>query len=437
MISIRVQFIIYWVTIHFLMACALFWSFHEQKMLLLGVELAVLASVIASLYLFRLYFKPVDVITQSASLLKESNLNTSLLPSGQKEVDQLVATYNKMLESLRFERMRTQETHYFLEKIIHASHTGLLIFDYDGQLTRINPSAEGMMDVHSSAILGTIVGNLPSPFAEELSLLEPGKSVVINFNGKRRLRCVKGEFFDRGFPRTFFTLDELTEELRTSEKAAYEKLIRVLAHEINNSIGAANSLLHTCLDYKEQLNPEDQEDYEMALKVVISRTEHLNAFMRSYADVIRLGEPKRQEWDVLSVLESTTLLFRAEMQKRNIGLLWEVNPDARRFFSFDRSQLEQAFVNIIKNAIEAIRSNGSLTLRLVSDHKSTELCFEDTGGGIPEEVRKNLFTPFYSTKENGQGIGLTMIQEILTRHQFEFTMDTIPGKSTLFRIFLA
>ena len=101
----------------------------------------------------------------------------------------------------------------------------------------------------------------------------------------------------------------------------------------------------------------------------------------------------------------------------------------------DKSQMEQVFINIIKNSMEAIGSDGTITVRGGSDKLKYFLTIEDTGGGISEEVRKNLFTPFFSTKDFGQGIGLTLVQEILNRHNFDFSLEGKPGLPTRFTIY--
>ena len=112
--------------------------------------------------------------------------------------------------------------------------------------------------------------------------------------GGRRVRVQRGTFLDRGFSRSFFLLEELTEELRQSEKAAYEKLIRMMSHEVNNSVGASSSLLQSSLSYSAQLSRGDRADFERALQIAIDRMGQLNLFMRSFADVVRLPAPARQ-----------------------------------------------------------------------------------------------------------------------------------------------
>ncbi len=156
--------------------------------------------------------------------------------------------------------------------------------------------------------------------------------------------------------------------------------------------------------------------------------------MRSFAEVVRLPLPKRQPCDLQALLESIALLMGAESRKRGIAWKWEIGAPLKPI-TMDKNQMEQVFVNIFKNAMEAIGENGAITIRLGRKERRSFVIVEDTGSGLTPEARANLFTPFFSTKENGQGIGLTMIQEILSQHRFEFSLDSQPGGPTQFVIY--
>jgi signal transduction histidine kinase len=210
----------------------------------------------------------------------------------------------------------------------------------------------------------------------------------------------------------------------------------MLSHEVNNTIGAVGSLLHTCLNYKDQLREEDRTDFETALQVAISRTAHLNSFMRCFADVVRLPRPELHPCDVRELLEDIAFLIKPECQKRKIAWAWDIQEPLDPVL-MDKNQIEQVFVNIIKNSMEAIGENGRITIRIGKKAARGFVMVEDTGCGITPEARANLFTPFFSTKENGQGIGLTLVQEILSQHGFEFSLEGRPGQPTQFTIYFS
>ena len=195
-----------------------------------------------------------------------------------------------------------------------------------------------------------------------------------------------------------------------------------------------NSLLHSCLHYRDQLREEDREDFQPALQVAISRTEHLNAFMKGFAEVIRLPVPRLQPIDLKVLLEEIQRLLQAQSQQRHITWTWEVQEPLSPI-QMDQEQMEQVFVNILKNAMEAIGEEGRIGIRMGREGGKPYVIIEDTGRGIPPQFREHLFTPFFSTKENGQGLGLTLVQEVLARHGFGFALESHPPDPTRFSIY--
>jgi len=224
----------------------------------------------------------------------------------------------------------------------------------------------------------------------------------------------------------------MTEELRQAERDAYEKLIRVMAHEVNNSVTASNSLLTSSLTYGSELSAESREDFDRAIGIVIQRTAQLNQFMRSFADVFRLPAPFKQPERVVELLENTVRLVGARQDASTVTWTWDVD-DAGLTVPMDRGQMEQAFLNILQNAIEA--QAGAVTVRLHARNGGRPtLHIEDSGQGFGPEAQVNLFTPFFSTKPNGQGIGLTLVREILSAHGFDYSLHKQPGEPTTFTI---
>ena len=128
--------------------------------------------------------------------------------------------------------------------------------------------------------------------------------------------------------------------------------------------------------------------------------------------------------------------FRAEFERRQIDVLIDA-PASLDSLPMDRAQMEQVFINVLKNAAEAIGRNGRITIRTGQQSGAPYLIIEDTGAGLSSTVRANLFTPFFSTKEQGQGIGLTLVQEILDQHGFRFSLESAPETPTQFTIWFS
>jgi nitrogen fixation/metabolism regulation signal transduction histidine kinase len=434
-VTLRRALIAYLLGIHLFFATVVVLLLWDQRIWFVAVEAFLLVSSLAAIALFRGLFRPLELIASGVEFLRERDFSTRLRETGPPEMNRLIGVFNQMVDSLRTERLTIQEQHYFLDKILQVSPSAIIILDHEGTVSYANPSAHSLLRFPEGGIRGKKVAELGTSFASQMERLEPGAAAIIPLLGMRKVLLRKSTFLDRGHPRTFYLFEELTEELRKSERAAYEKVIRMLSHEVNNSLGAANSLLHSCLHYAGQLREEDRGDFETALTVAIARTDHLNAFMKGFADILRLPAPRRVFADVRVPLENIARLLHAELARRRISIVWD-DQGTRDPVLMDAQQMEQVFLNVLKNAMEAIGADGTITIRLGRVNGRETITIEDTGPGIAEEVRVQLFTPFFSTKENGQGIGLTLVQEILRQHQFEFTLESAPGEPTRFVIYL-
>lgn len=433
--SLRARFLAYLVAVHLLMAGVAWFVVAQSRLYLLAVEAVLALSFVLGLALQRRLFQSFEFIRESAQLLEDSDFMSRVREVHQPEVDRLIVVYNRMVDALRGERVQLQEQQHFLSLVLRESPGGIVVLDFDGRVTLANPAAERLLQVEPGGMRGAPLTALDRALARDLVSLAPAERRVLAVWGGRRVRALHGTFLDRGFRRSFYLLEELTEELRHSEKAAYEKLIRMLSHEVNNTVGASNSLLKSCLIYADQLRDEDRADFVQALGVVIGRTEQLSAFMGSFADVVRLPPPRLAPVEPAVLIEGLIDLLRAQAEARHVAIVRAGLPAVGEV-RLDRSQMEQALLNVMKNGLEAIGRDGTLTVRLLRRDDTAVIEVEDTGPGLSEEVRSHLFTPFFSTKENGQGIGLTMVQEILAAHGFPFALEAPPGGPTTFTVLM-
>jgi nitrogen fixation/metabolism regulation signal transduction histidine kinase len=429
-VTLRRLFYAYLLLLHAVMAVLAWHLVRESVWGLVALELGFVVSAMLGAWLVDRLLRAHALVQESAQLLEESDYTTRFRPTGQAEIDRLIEIYNRMADALRAERVRVREQHHFLQSLLDVSPSGAVILDHDGRVDFLNPAASRLLGPEVAPGLPASTGD--SSLHEVISMLEHAPSAVVTLPGGRRAKASRGTFMDRGFSRTFLLLEELTEELRQAEKAAYEKLIRMLSHEVNNSVAASNSLLTSCLVLAEELPGESRTDLEGALHVVMNRTTQLAAFMKAFADVVRLPEPQLAPCDLHDLLGHLRRLMTAEADRRRIALVMDLAPVPE--VSIDRTLMEQALVNVLKNAIEAVDHDGHVVLRTGVAGGQPYLQVEDSGAGLAPEVRAHLFTPFFSTKESGQGIGLTLVQEILTRHGFPFTLDGPEGGPTRFTI---
>jgi signal transduction histidine kinase len=333
-----------------------------------------------------------------------------------------------MIDQLRQERTAQQEQHFFLEKLVHTAPAGIVLFDYDGLVTDINPKALAYTggEFSPGQLKGRTPDSIPHPLFAAMAPLRNNESKTLVLSGARTFRIQKGQFVDRGFPRSFVLIEELTAEILEAEKRSYGKVIRMMAHEVNNSIGAVNSILDTTLQLHS--GPPEIRD---ALAVAIERNDHLNRFMRNFADVIRLPEPRRENFDLHALLKRVGQLMEFKAREQGVRLEWQLAEGPLQV-SADPGQIEQVLINVVKNALEAIEGGGTITFQ--TSRRPAQLVIADTGKGIPAEVADKLFTPFFTDKAGGQGIGLTLTREILTAHGFPFSLKTGEDGVTRFRV---
>ena len=432
---LRRRFVAYLVVVHLLMAALAVFLLRQNRSWLIAVELLFALSLTWGLALLGRLSSARSLVKETAQWIDAGEFTTRFVEVGHPEIDGLVRVYNRMADRLREERVRQQEQQYFLSRLLEASPSGVVTLDFDGRIASANPAAERMLMRSAAELSGTLPESTGQPLLQALAGLASGASAVVPLQGGRRVRCRRGAFLDRGFERGFFLLDELTEELRQSEKAAYEKLIRMMSHEVNNSVGAARSLVESSIAFGAQLPPDARAELESALRIAIDRMERLNAFMRGFADVVRIPPPRMQWCDLEPMVEGVVRLVQAYADASRVSWRWDRQAQVGQV-RLDPAQIEQALLNILKNAVEAVPPDGTITVRLGRAGRRGFVEVEDSGPGIPDEIRPRLFTPFFTTKQNGQGIGLTMVQEILAAHRFEYSLDGPPGGPTRFRITL-
>ncbi|MEN3339392.1 MAG: hypothetical protein V7647_3068 [Acidobacteriota bacterium] len=431
--SVRGRAIAYLLALHGIFAAFGVYLFLHNPFWLLGVEAVFVLSLVVGWRLSGEMYRQLGLAGEGLRLIRDEEFTSRFVPVGQPEIDELIGVYNRMVDHLRMERVRIAEQHQFLTQLLEVSPSGVVILNFDRCVASLNPAAERLLERPAAMVVGRPLDAIDSPLGDALASLAPGTARLVGLLGARRVKCHHGTFLDRGFPRSFLLVEELTEELRHFERAAYEKLIRVMSHEVNNTVTASNSLLQSSLTYAGELQPANRHDFEQAIGIVIERTEQLSSFMRRFADVFRLPRPSRQRCDIVPMLDGIVRLFSATPAGTRIRWRWELDRPSV-LVDIDRGQMEQALVNVFKNAVEAIEGEGTITVRVASSGGPTTLSVEDSGRGMTAEAQSNLFTPFFSTKPHGEGIGLTLVQEILAGHGFHYALERTDRNTTRFTI---
>ncbi|SIN84154.1 sensor histidine kinase [Chitinophaga niabensis] len=421
--KLRTKYILFVVILHLLALVLSYFIFRENKVLFIASEIFILLSIWIAWSLYRQLLQPLRTLMEGVDVIKEKDFTVKFPLTGRYEMDELIKVFNQMMEQLKTERVRQEQQHFFLEKLIHTSPTGIIILNYDDEVQQINPKAMQLLGIEHTAQA------LSHPIFQQVLQLRSGESRTISLTGIATYKLQKSHFIDRGFPRHFVMIEELTVEILAAEKKVYEKVIRMMAHEVNNTIGPVNSIIQSTLKVHPLWTAPEHQVLRDALEVAIDRNQNLNVFMRNFAELVKLPEPDKKRIDLHQLLLAVTRLMQMKAAERDTQLVLALKPGTFMIMA-DEQQLEQALINIVKNSIESIANTGTITLST----REQQLIISDTGKGIAPADAEHIFSPFYSTKRDGQGIGLTLVREILMNHGWEFSLRTIGERDTQFQI---
>jgi nitrogen fixation/metabolism regulation signal transduction histidine kinase len=427
---LRFHLFAYLAALHALLFVLVFLLLRDRPWLFIGLEALLAASFMLGLRLLRRALEPLGYTQRLRELLQDQDYAARLRDSGNgngsDELGQLLGQFNALLDSLHAERLRIGEQQGFLDRLLEATPSAVIVFDFDGRISLLNPSAQALS--HREHLL------------RQLESLPDGASTMLADPDGRRYRGQRGHFYDRGFARRFLLLEELTEELQSSERATYEKLVRVLGHEVNNTVAATGSVLESLLFYRRQLAAADAEDFATAIGAVRQRNASLGEFIERFTHVAKLPAPELRPCAVQDVVEDILYLYREPCRSRGIRIGWRRRDQAAPL-PLDRHLIEQALQNLVKNAMEAADatqqeggSAAAVELELVREAGGLRLSVIDSGARLAGIPASQLFTPFFSTKKGGQGIGLLLVREVLLRHGFAHRLAPNAAGETSFDI---
>jgi len=389
--------------------------------------------LLTAIYLVIFYYrmvKPLHIIGNGMELLREQDFSSRLGYVGQTEADRVVDVFNKMMEQLKNERLHLREQNHFLDLLINASPMGVIILDLDSKVQSANSALCQMIGVyHPYEIIGKEFSEINSPLMVELERIPQYESSTIRLSDANIYKCTHSSFIDQGFHHSFYLIESLTEEVFKAEKKAYEKVIRMISHEVNNTTAGITSTLDTLENsFRDMDNMEEVCD---VLRVSTERCYRMSHFITNFADVVRIPEPEKRRHDLNEVVTSSKRFMETICQNRNIQIVMRL-AESSPVVLLDKILFEQVLLNIIKNAAESIENDGKIYIETRNYPLSLEIA--DTGKGIDKETETKLFSPFFSTKPNGQGIGLIFIREVLQKHNCTFSLRTYPDGLTKFKI---
>ena len=380
----------------------------------LGVIIVVIWLIVAAILRERVV-RPLQTLSNLLGALREGDY--SIRARGAERDDALGLAFleaNVLGETLRAQRLGAMEASTLLRTVMAEIDVAVYAFDEHQRLRLVNRAGARVLDQSTERLLGRT--------AEQLGLEEPlrgetPRAMDMTLPGARgRWEVRRSVFRQDGRPHTLLVLADLSKTLREEELKAWQRLVRVLSHEINNSLAPIKSLagsLQAVLD-RQPATPDAASDLRRGLTVIAGRADALVRFMSSYARLARLPTPQRQP------LEVAAWIRRVAALETRLPVRIASGPDVS--IRADGDQLDQLLINLVRNAVDAsLQTQGGVTLGWARRNGVLEVRIEAEGPGI--ESGANLFVPFFTTKPEGSGIGLVLSRQIAEAHGGTITLE--------------
>jgi len=348
--------------------------------------------------------------------------------------DLLYEEFNKVIKKFKEIRADKEAQFQYLRTIVHHVGIGIITFNKKGEVQIINAAAKNLLGLELIKNV-TQLSSVSEELVSSLLELKTGGRDLLKIEKKGediQLAIYAIELMRRDEEFKLISIQNIKSELDEKEMDAWQNLIRVLTHEIMNSVTPISSLAATVegelegfLKNDAEINTvsnEDIEDLYLATKTIHRRSKSLIKFVSDFRNLTRIPLPKPEKLSVSNLIEHIMTLLQYDVEKNKIKLTVDVSPKDISIYA-DREQIEQVLINLIKNAIQAFsedeKSSDSRTLHIAAfmdkDDK-INICVKDNGSGIEEDALKKIFIPFFTTKKSGSGIGLSLSKQIMRKH---------------------
>jgi nitrogen fixation/metabolism regulation signal transduction histidine kinase len=356
------------------------------------------------------------------------------------------AGFNSLISDFRLVRLDREAEQRFFEETVNHVQFGLVAYNTEGEVKMVNQAfleLFGLISLVRLDELGPVSADLPEFFRG----FTPGKEILkkMELKGKsHHLIFLSSGFVLKHEKITLVSVRDISREMDQNEMEAWQKLLRVLRHEILNSISPIKLIagnLSQRLQHEgklidlDRLKEDEVEEILTGLDTIHRRASGLSVFLDAYTNLYRTPEFKAEQTEVLSLLKRITGLFKEQADLQNISLKLHCQ-DESILMELDARMIEQVLINLVKNAMEAVRDQTRREIILSAFHNKNDLIIsvEDTGTGIPAEQLDSIFMPFFSTKESGTGIGLSFSQHIMRLHGGYIRVSSIQGKGSIFQL---
>ena len=360
-------------------------------------------------------------------------------------VQRLHKELNEAMLKLRNARREKDSEFLFFKNIVMHVGIGLIIFKEDGKIEIFNSAARRLLKITKAENISDLK-EVSEPLVHVFQKLKTGGRELFRLKiGEDlvQLSVYAIELTLRGENVKLISLQNIQSELEEKEMEAWQNLVRVLTHEIMNSVTPISSLAgiveeelkqHMETEQTAPLTHDQLQDIHLSLQTISKRSEGLIHFVKEFRSLTSIPKPRQVMIPVKILLEELCMLHRKELMENNIRLDISVYPEDLTI-SADKNMLEQVIINLLKNAIQSFEEheNKQITLKAyLSDKSRPVITIRDNGTGIDSEALEKIFIPFFTTKKTGSGIGLSLSRQIMRQHQGTLTVKSTVGKGTEF-----
>jgi len=351
---------------------------------------------------------PLQTMSNLLAALREGDYSIRARGArGDDALGEVLLEVNTLGETLRVQRLGAFEATALLRTIMAEIDVGVFTFDHDHRLRLVNRAGEILLGQPIDKLLGRTARDLGLDAAFEVDEDEP---LTLSFpGGSGRWGVRRSTFRERGLPHELLVLTDLSRTLREEERRAWQRIVRVLGHEMNNSLAPIKSLAGSLENLlRRQPMPRDwKDDAESGLKSIAARADSLSRFMQAYTRLAKLPPPQKEDFDVGELVQRVV-----NLEPR---LKVQIKPGPKLRIYADAAQIEQVLINLVHNAVDSVlETNGAVEIRWREAGECVEMIVRDEGEGIMNP--SNLFVPFFTTKPEGSGIGLTLSRQIAEAH---------------------
>lgn len=340
----------------------------------------------------------------------------------------LYTEFNRIIDSFRNVKLEKEMEHQYFQHSIKHVDIGLISFDQDGKVEVLNEAAKRLLKLEYAQNIQAL-DRVKNGLAEQCRNLKPGNQAMVKLVRRHEILSLSlraAAFKIEHKQIKLISFQNIKNELDEQELDSWQKLIRVLTHEIINSVSPITLLSSTLVNIfddkgkpkkKSDLDEEQIENALSGLQAIHKRSKGLSRFVESYKSLTKIPDPVIKKVKVEDLFSEILLLMKKLTDEKSIEIGYEIKP-GNLSIHVDEKLIEQVLINLIKNAIEAREGNATLKVQLeaMEDKGKVKIEVADNGSGISAEVIENIFIPFYTTKKEGSGIGLSLSRQILRKH---------------------